>query len=80
MGSRSRIARNKVHASAVTLTDALNKLGVYNTNTAFFDTLLVKADASKVKSVAEKHEVNFLYVDGETISISINETTSAVKY
>jgi glycine dehydrogenase len=67
---------NKVHASAVTLADALNKLGVYQTNTSFFDTLLVKADASKVKAVAEKHEVNFFYVDSETISISLNETTS----
>lgn len=67
---------NKVHASAVTLTEALNQLGVYQTNTAFFDTLLVKADASKVKAAAEKNEVNFFYVDGETISISLNETTS----
>ncbi|MFN3969275.1 aminomethyl-transferring glycine dehydrogenase [Flavobacterium sp.] len=67
---------NKVHASAVTLADALNQLGVYQTNTAFFDTISVKADATKVKAIAEKHEVNFFYVDGETISISINETTS----
>ncbi len=67
---------NKVHASAVTLAEALNQLGVYQTNTAFFDTLLVKADAAKVKAVAEKNEVNFFYVDNETISISLNETTS----
>jgi glycine dehydrogenase len=67
---------NRVHASAVTLADALNILGVYNTNTAFFDTILVKADAVKVKAIAEKHEVNFFYVDSETISISVNETTS----
>jgi glycine dehydrogenase len=66
----------KVHASAVTLADALNKLGVYQTNVAFFDTILVKANAVKVKAIAEKHEVNFFYVDGETISISVNETTS----
>ncbi|MFN3754567.1 aminomethyl-transferring glycine dehydrogenase [Flavobacterium sp.] len=67
---------NKTHASAVTLADALNKLGVYQTNTAFFDTISVKADASKVRAIAEKHEVNFFYVDGGTISISVNETTS----
>jgi len=67
---------NKVHASAVTLADALNKLGVYNINTSFFDTIAVKADAAKVKTIAEKHEVNFFYIDGETISISLNETTS----
>ncbi len=67
---------DKVHASAVTTADALNKLGVYQTNTAFFDTILVKADANKVKAIAEKHEVNFFYTDAETISISFNETTS----
>ncbi|WP_374506899.1 aminomethyl-transferring glycine dehydrogenase [Flavobacterium sp.] len=67
---------NKVHASAVTLAEALNQLGVYQTNTAFFDTLLVKADAAKVKTIAEKNEVNFFYVDSETISIALNETTS----
>lgn len=67
---------NKVHTSAVTLADALNKLGVYNTNTSFFDTISVKADATKVKAIAEKNEVNFFYADAETISISLNETTS----
>jgi glycine dehydrogenase len=67
---------NKVHSSAVTLADALNKLGVYQTNTAFFDTISVKADAQKVKAVAEKNNVNFYYIDAETISISLNETTS----
>lgn len=67
---------NKVHSSAVTLADALNKLGVYQTNTAFFDTVSVKADSNKVKTIAEKNEVNFYYADSETISISLNETTS----
>ncbi|WP_343618438.1 aminomethyl-transferring glycine dehydrogenase [Flavobacterium sp.] len=67
---------NKVHASAVTTAEALNKIGVYQTNTAYFDTILVKADAQKVKAVAEKNEVNFFYVDADTISISFNETTS----
>ncbi|UPT69590.1 MAG: aminomethyl-transferring glycine dehydrogenase [Flavobacterium sp. JAD_PAG50586_2] len=67
---------DKVHASAVTLADALNKLGVYQTNTAFFDTISVKADATKVKAIAEKNEVNFYYPYADTISISLNETTS----
>lgn len=67
---------NKVHASAVTTAEALNKLGVYQTNTAYFDTILVKADAQKVKAIAEKNEVNFFYPDADTISISFNETTS----
>ena len=67
---------NKVHASANTTAEELNKLGIYQTNTSFFDTILVKADAAKVKAIAERNEVNFFYVDAETISISFNETTS----
>ena len=67
---------NKVHASANTTAEELNKLGIYQTNTSFFDTILVKADATKVKAIAERNEVNFFYVDAETISISFNETTS----
>ena len=66
----------KVHTTAVTTAEALNKLGVYQTNTAFFDTILVKTNAQKIKSIAEQHGVNFYYVDNETISISLNETTS----
>ncbi len=71
-----RYIAEKVHASAVTTADALNKLGVYQTNTAFFDTILLKADAQKVKAIAEKNEVNFYYPDNETVQIAFNETVS----
>ena len=67
---------NKVHASAVTTANALSKIGVNQINTEFFDTILVKADAVKVKAIAERNEINFFYVDNDTISISFNETTS----
>ncbi|WP_394775220.1 aminomethyl-transferring glycine dehydrogenase [Flavobacterium sp.] len=67
---------NKVHAAAATLANELKTLGIEQVNSAFFDTILVKADAKKVKAVAEANEVNFYYVDENTISISLNETTS----
>lgn len=66
----------KVHASAATLANALEKLGLYQTNTAYFDTITVKADAAKVKPIAEQHEINFYYIDSETVSIALNETVS----
>jgi len=71
-----RYIANKVHNSANTAVEALNKIGVYQTNTSYFDTINVKADATKVKAIAERHEVNFFYIDADTISISFNETTS----
>ena len=67
---------NKVHASAVTLANELEKLGLYQINTAFFDTIAIKADAKKVRTIAEQNEVNFYYIDDNTVSISLNETTS----
>lgn len=67
---------DKVHRSATTLADALEKLGLYQTNSSYFDTITVKTDAAKVKAIAEAHEINFLYVDNETVSIAVNEATS----
>lgn len=67
---------NKVHRTATTLTDNLEKLGLYQINSSYFDTITVKVDTSKVKPIAEKHEVNFLYVDKDTVSIAVNEATS----
>ncbi len=66
----------KVHSSAVTLADALEKLGYIQTNESYFDTIAIKADASKIKSIAEINEINFYYPDEETVSISVNETTN----
>ncbi|WP_177732328.1 aminomethyl-transferring glycine dehydrogenase [Flavobacterium inviolabile] len=66
----------KVHAAAATTANALTKLGISQVNSAFFDTIAVKADAAKVKAIAEKNDVNFFYADADTISISFNETTS----
>ena len=67
---------NKVHNSAATLANELEKLGLYQTNTAFFDTIVIKTNTKKLRQIAEQNEVNFLYVDENTVSISLNETTS----
>lgn len=66
----------KVHNSAVTLANELEKLGFEQLNETFFDTIAVKADASKVKFLAEAKEINFYYPDSNTVSIAINETTT----
>ncbi|SFN72237.1 glycine dehydrogenase [Paenimyroides ummariense] len=70
-----RIA-NEAHAKAVTIETELTKLGFEQLNDAYFDTILVKADAAKVKAVAEAKEFNFYYADANTVSISVNETIS----
>ncbi len=69
------IATN-VHYSATTLASALENLGYTQSNDTFFDTIVIKADKQDIKPIAEKHEINFYYLDDHNISISINETTS----
>ncbi|MFD0862731.1 aminomethyl-transferring glycine dehydrogenase [Sungkyunkwania multivorans] len=66
----------KVHQSATALTDALEKLGFYQANTAYFDTIQVKTNAAAVKLKAEVKDINFLYIDDETVGIAINEATT----
>ncbi len=67
---------SKVHSTAFTLVDTLEELGFYQTNKVYFDTIVIKADAKKVKAISEENEVNFLYIDAETVSIAVNEATS----
>ncbi|MDR9457052.1 MAG: aminomethyl-transferring glycine dehydrogenase [Salegentibacter sp.] len=65
-----------VHASAVSLEKELKELGFDQVNSTYFDTLQIKANASSVKEIAEKKEINFFYPDAETVLISLNETTN----
>src|SRR5690606_29501334 len=55
---------------------ALEKLGINQTNAIYFDTFQLKADAEKVRTIAEQNKVNFYYPDSETVVISANETTT----
>ncbi|WP_292900652.1 aminomethyl-transferring glycine dehydrogenase [Nonlabens sp.] len=66
----------KLHAQTATLADAVEKLGIYQTNANFFDTLSFKVDAAAVQKEALKLEINFYYPDADTVQVSLNETTS----
>ena len=66
----------KVHRSALTVAKSLEKLGYQQLNSAFFDTILIKTDAAKIKAIAEKNEVNFYYPANDLVSISIHEATN----
>jgi glycine dehydrogenase len=59
-----------------TLSESLAELGFVNVNEFYFDTVKIKADAAKIKPLAERQEVNFHYFDEEHIGISLDETTT----
>jgi len=67
---------DRVKDATSTLANALGKLELEQVNSHYFDTIQIKTDAVKTKYEAEKREVNFHYPDTNTVTISINETTS----
>ena len=67
---------DKVHNHAATLASALEQLGLTQANETYFDTIAIKTDASKIKFLSEAKQMNFYYPDPETVSISVNETTT----
>lgn len=67
----------RVALLAQTVADSLKERSFELVSDFFFDTIAVKVkDIAAVKAKAEKQEINLRYVDGQTIAISIDETTS----
>lgn len=63
-----------VHNATAFVASELKKLG-YEINTKlFFDTIVVAADAKKVRSLAESKEINFRYIDDKHVAISLDQT------
>ena len=68
----------RVHTLAASLAQTLTTQGYKVLKGSFFDTVTVEVPSSTLtKEEAEKQEFNFRIVDQRTISISINETTTA---
>ncbi len=69
-----RSIAEQVHANTATVSEELKKLG-YKVNTKlFFDTIVVEADAKKIKELAEANEINFRYASDKLVAISLDQT------
>ena len=69
----------RIHNKTNALSSAIKDLGYNQKNTQYFDTILVdlKEISSKtINKIALEAQINFLYIDEHTISISLNETTT----
>lgn len=63
-----------VHRATAFVASELKKLG-YTINTQlFFDTIVVEADAKKVRALAEAKEINFRYIDDKHVVLSLDQT------
>ncbi|UOB16325.1 aminomethyl-transferring glycine dehydrogenase [Abyssalbus ytuae] len=67
---------DKIHMSAVTLAEALRRLGYKQLNDVYFDTVLIEANAEKIRFLAEVEQVNLLYIGFDKVAISVNEATT----
>ena len=69
----------RIHNKTNALSSAIKDLGLQSKNIQYFDTILVdlKEISSKtINKIALEAQINFLYIDEHTISISLNETTT----
>lgn len=63
-----------VHSATATVASELKKLGYEIKTKLFFDTIVVAADAKKVRALAEAKEINFRYIDDKQVGISLDQT------
>ena len=71
-----RRAALTAHLSALTAAKGIEALGYKLTNTNFFDTLDIEAEASVVESIAEEHHINFYYPSEFRVRLSFDEVTT----
>jgi glycine dehydrogenase len=72
-----RYIASNIQNLTATLNKGLLKSGINQSNTTFFDTLMIEvSNSAKVKSLAERKGLNFFYPSNNHVSISINETST----
>lgn len=69
-----RAIAESVHGATAFIASELKRTGHELTTKLFFDTLVVTADAKKIRSLAEAKEINFRYVDAQHVAISLDQT------
>lgn len=63
-----------VHSATAFVASELKKLGYEIKTKLFFDTIVVAADAKKIRSLAEAKEINFRYVDQGHVALSLDQS------
>lgn len=63
-----------VHGATAFVASELKKAGYEIKTKLYFDTIVVAADAKKIRALAEAKEINFRYVDDKHVSLSLDQT------
>ena len=67
---------NEIHYNTIILSEGLKQLGFQQKNSDFFDTIQISlglVSKEKLVEISDQNQMNFNYIDKETISISIDE-------
>ncbi len=68
---------SKIFNLTSSLAKGIEKLGLIRKNNQFFDTLTLEiSDSKKLKEISEGRKMNFYYPSENSVSISINETST----
>ncbi len=68
----------QVHQKAIQLTQNLENLGIKQLNESFFDTVCFRVeDTTTLREIAEGKRINLYYIDGQTVSVALNEATTS---
>lgn len=69
-----RAIAESVHGATAFVASSLKKLGYEVATKLFFDTIVVKADAAKVRALAEAKEINFRFINDQHVALSLDQT------
>ncbi len=64
----------QVHSNTANVAAELKKLGYTVKTKLFFDTILVEADVTKIRAIAEANKINFRYAGANHVAISLDQT------
>ena len=70
----------KIHQNAMEFEAILKEFSIEQLNENYFDTLLIKIDASKLIKLAEAKEINLLAVDKDHVAIAFNEAITSKSF
>lgn len=69
-----RAIAQSIHHTTGFLASELRKAGIEVLTKTYFDTIVVKADAAKVRAIAESKQINFRYIDANHVAIALDQT------
>lgn len=69
-----RAIAEMVHGATAFVSSEVRKLGYTVKTNLYFDTIVVEAEAEKIRKAAEAKEINFRYIDAKHVALSLDQT------